>query len=121
MEKKVKVSIYSEDARWFVKNEGKNISGILDRLIRLTAKYTSYYASDILYEINELYKAHENKSNYVTYLFFRESGVTSKLPSYLEEYLEKDQNTKTSNVWKLSYKDEVTTLCRVTVRLEEVN
>lgn len=36
-----------------------NISRIVDKLIRLTAKYTSDYASDIYYTLQELYKAVE--------------------------------------------------------------
>ena len=53
-----------------------NIASIADKLIRLAAKLTEYYASDIVYDINSLKKAIEEGKPHDMLLFFRECGVT---------------------------------------------
>lgn len=56
-----------------------NISRIVDKLIRLTAKYTSDYASDIYYTLQELYKAVEETGEPLCQIIsFRERGVLTK-------------------------------------------
>ena len=57
----------------------KNISNVVDMLIRLTAKYTSRYGSDIYYTLHELYRAVEETGEPMCrILSFREMGVSSK-------------------------------------------
>jgi len=62
---------------WTVSVEGQNISTVIDKLIRLAAKNTEYYASDIIYTINALQDAVNNKVPYERYLGFRDGGVST--------------------------------------------
>ena len=62
---------------WTVSVEGKNISNVIDKLIRLAAKNTEYYASDIIYEINALMDAVHNNRRWESYIGFRDGGVSS--------------------------------------------
>ena len=62
---------------WTVSVKGENISTIIDKLIRLAAKNTEYYASDIVFTINALQTAADNKVPYTRYLGFRDGGVSA--------------------------------------------
>ena len=62
---------------WTVSVDGENISTIIDKLIRIAAKNTEYYASDVVYVINALQRAVDNKAPYERYLGFRDGGVSS--------------------------------------------
>ena len=55
-----------------------NISSIIDKMIRLTAKLTEYYASDIIYDIDNLKSAVTSGTSLDVLLFFRECGVTTR-------------------------------------------
>ena len=59
-------------------SETDNISSIIDKLIRLSAKLTECYASDIIYDIDNLKAAVASETPYDTLLFFRECGVTTR-------------------------------------------
>ena len=56
---------------------GKNISNIADKLIRLAAKYTTRYASDMYYELSTLFDAAENDKTLCHVLSFRNDGIDS--------------------------------------------
>lgn len=103
-----------------VMSETENISSIIDKLIRLTAKLTESYASDIIYDINAFERFIEQKYPHDKILFFRESGVSS----YNTEMVEKDSRGILCDdyiqTWRLTYDPETTTtmLKRVTLRKE---
>lgn len=62
-----------------------NISTIIDKMIRLTAKLTECYASDIIYDIDNLKAAVKEGKPYDMLLFFRECGVTTRDTTEFDE------------------------------------
>ena len=60
---------------WTVSTSGNNVSSIVDKLIRLAAKNTEHYASDIVYYINAFMECVEEHRAYAKYLGFRDGGV----------------------------------------------
>ncbi len=56
----------------------ENIYKITDKLIRLAAKLTEDWASDIIYDIENINKAVELREKHDRLLFFREYGVTTR-------------------------------------------
>lgn len=87
-----------------------NWSGIQDNLIRLAAKYTDAYASDIIIDINAIqdkitnYDIEENGGDSLSRLIgFRENGV-----DHTEYVLSKDANELKNNhyrsIWRLDIK-----------------
>ena len=60
---------------WTLTVEGDNVSSIIDKLIRLAAKNTEYFASDIVYTINSLNDHVDHFEPYIAYLGFRDGGV----------------------------------------------
>lgn len=60
-----------------------NVSSIIDKMIRLTAKLTENYASDIIYDIADLNNAVKRKKPLDNLLFFRENGVTTRTETKL--------------------------------------
>ena len=77
METIIKISNHSCYDKGIV-SETENISNIIDKLVRLTAKLTECYASDIIYDINSLSIAVETGREIDNLLFFRECGVTTR-------------------------------------------
>ena len=61
---------------WTVKSDGPNVSTIIDKLIRLAAKNTEYYASDICFTVEKLQHKIRQGEKYVAYLAFRDGGVS---------------------------------------------
>ena len=53
----------------------KNVSNIIDKMVRLAAKCTENYASDIVYDAFALETAIKEMSSFDRILFFRENGV----------------------------------------------
>lgn len=97
-----------------------NISNIIDKMIRLTAKLTENYASDIIYDIADLNNAVKEKKLLDNLLFFRENGVTTKqIKDFDVDTFESLLTCFTPiQTWRLTY-DPVTTetkLIRVSVR-----
>ena len=113
----MKITNYSPYDNYTVKSYTKNIINIIDKMIRLTAKLTELYASDIVYEINDLEQAVANHKEYDSILFFREAGVSSRevenIPDKLLESLNHSLQT-----WRLTHSPETmeTTLIRVYLR-----
>lgn len=115
----IKITTYSCYDKGII-STADNVSNIIDKMIRLTAKLTENYASDIIYDIADLNNAVKRKEPLDNLLFFRENGVTTR---QIEEF---DVDTYESllvcftpiQTWRLTY-DPVTTeikLIRVSVR-----
>lgn len=69
---------YSDNSRHKEVAETLNVSSIIDKLIRLSAKLTESYAGDIVYHINALKESVEQRRPMDVLLFFREQGVTMR-------------------------------------------
>lgn len=110
----LKITNYSCYDNYTVTSDTENISDIVDKLIRLTAKITERYAGDIYYDIESLYCCLEEHKPYDRVLFFRASGVWAVSHNELSEYVDFIQ------AWRLTHDPEnmITTLVRVNVRKE---
>ena len=75
---------YSDNRQHRIVARGDNVSDVIDRMIRVTAKVTEHYASDIVYTINDLLAAIDNKTDLAVVLNFRECGVTTYSKAQLE-------------------------------------
>lgn len=64
---------------------GGNTSNVKDALLRITTKLTESYAGDILYTIEALEDARENRMPYATLLLFSENGVHTKPVGFVNE------------------------------------
>ena len=108
----IKIENYSSYDNYTVKSNTENISDVVDKMIRLTAKITGSYASDIYYDIKSLYNSLEEHEPYDRVLFFRESGV------WAVNYEEVDRVLEHIQTWRLTHDPEnmITTLIRVSVR-----
>ncbi len=108
----LKITNHSSYDDYTVTSNTENISDIVDKLVRLTAKITERYASDIYYDINSLHQCLEEHKSYDRILFFRESGV------WTVNYEEVDRVFDHIQAWRLTHDPEntITTLVRVDVR-----
>ena len=103
-------------------SETENVCDIIDKMIRLTAKVTERWASDIVYDINELTDAIKNKKSIDEIIFFRENGVftmeTNKLTA--ERYNDLLCCFTPIQIWRLTHNPCTmeTKLIRVNVRKE---
>ena len=103
-------------------SETENVCNIIDKMIRLTAKVTERWASDIVYDINELTDAVKNKKSIDEIIFFRENGVstmeTNKLTA--ERYNDLLCCFTPIQIWRLTHNPSTmeTRLIRVNVRKE---
>lgn len=111
----IKIDNYSSYNNYTVISNTDNISNIVDKMVRLTAKITERFASDIFYDIKSLYHCLEEHEPYDRVLFFRETGV------WTVDYEEVDRMYEHIQAWRLTHDPEniITTLVRVSVR--EVN
>lgn len=103
---KVKIYSYSTYDNYTVKSCSKNVSSIVDKLIRLAAKITESYAGDIIYDIDEYLKCVDEGVQYSGFIAFRESGVCSK------EYTDENaaillQSGGYIQYWHLTYNPEI--------------
>ena len=116
-----KITKYSCDDNGIV-SETENVCNIIDKMIRLAAKVTERWASDIVYDINELTDAIKNKESIDNVLFFRENGVltteTNKLTA--ERYNDLLCCFTPIQIWRLTHNPSTmeTRLIRVNVRKE---
>ena len=80
-----------------------NWSAIKDKLIRLAAKYTDDYASDIIIDINSVQKdidGYGRESGNKTWLFgFRECGVDHT--EYVLSTDERELDSRYRSIWRL--------------------
>lgn len=110
----LKITNHSSYDDYTVTSNSENISDVVDKLIRLTAKITERYASDIYYDINSLYRCLEEHEPYDRVLFFSESGVWTVSVEDLSKIVDHIQ------AWRLTHDPEntITTLVRVDIRKE---
>lgn len=108
----LKITNHSSYDDYTVTSNTENISDVVDKLIRLSAKITERYASDIYYDINSLHQCLEERRPYDRVLFFRESGVWTVNVEFLTDFVDYIQ------AWRLTHDPEntITTLVRVDVR-----
>lgn len=103
-------------------SETENVCNIIDKMIRLAAKVTERWASDIVYDINELTDAIKNKESIDEIIFFRENGVitmeTNKLTA--GRYNDLLCCFTPIQIWRLTHNPSTmeTRLIRVNVRKE---
>ena len=110
----LKITKYSCYDDYTVTSNTENISDIVDKLIRLAAKITERFASDIYYDIKSLYNCLEERESYDRVLFFRECGVWTVSVEELDSMVDNIQS------WRLTHDPEamITTLVRVGIRKE---
>ena len=108
----LKITNYSCYDGYTVTSNTENISDIVDKMVRLAAKITERYASDIYYDIKSLYHCLEEHEPYDRVLFFRETGVWTVSVEEVDRVFEHIQ------AWRLTHDPEntITTLVRVNVR-----
>ena len=115
----VKISNYSCYDSHTVTSNSENISGIIDKLIRITAKLTERFASDIMYDIANLNNTVKLKMHHDVLLFFRECGVTTWDVSEFDEkaYDAILFNFTPIQVWRLTHSPDTmeTKLIRVSL------
>ena len=76
---KFDIKRYSMFDNYTVESAGNNVSGVYDKLLRLTTKPTESYASDVLYLIPAIMEAVENTERSLdAIIMFREGGVCWK-------------------------------------------
>lgn len=110
----IKITNYSSYDNYTVTSDTENISNVVDKLIRLTAKLTEHFASDIFYDIKRLYECVEEHKPYDCVLFFMENGVWSV------DCKDIDRVCRHIQAWRLTYNPHTmhTTLIRVSMRKE---
>ena len=110
----IKITNYSCYNDYTVISNTENISDVVDKLVRLTAKITERFASDIYYDIKSLYDCLDEHEYYDRVLFFRESGVWTVSVEDLDKIVDNIQS------WRLTHDPEamMTTLVRVDIRKE---
>lgn len=59
-----------ENKRYTVETETRNVTSIVDAMIRVTAKLTDMYAGDIFHTIERLYEAVHKEASYCIMLAF---------------------------------------------------
>ena len=68
---------FSSYDNYTVASNTSNISSIVDKMIRITAKVTEYYAGDIWFDIRTLLNAQSEHRVLDEVLIFRECGVST--------------------------------------------
>lgn len=116
---KYKITPYSSYNNWTFKEETENVSDIIDKLIRLSAKCTECFAGDIIYTIRKLELAVENHAEMCDLLLFREHGINA-YPMESKDEFDNGANYLLAGVqlWVLTHNPETTTttLMRVEAR-----
>jgi hypothetical protein len=112
----MRIENYSSYDTYTFTSETENVSNIVDKLIRISAKITERFAGDIYYDIKSLYRCVEEHEPYDRVLFFRESGVWTVNVDELCDMIDHIQ------AWRLTHNPEsmVTTLIRVDVRKDNL-
>ena len=119
----IKISNYSCCDNGTISNT-ENISSIVDKMIRLAAKLTECYASDIVYDIGDLSSAVKEKKPLDNLLFFRECGITTREAETfdVDVYDSILFNFTPIQIWRLTHNPETTEtkLIRVDVRKDGI-
>ena len=102
----------------------ENISTTVDKMIRLAAKLTERFASDIVFDIGDLSSAVKEKKPLDNLLFFREYGVTTRnVETFdVDAYDSILFNFTPIQIWRLTHNPSTmeTKLIRVDVRKVDI-
>ena len=113
----MKITNYSCFDNYTVKSDTENVSSIMDKLIRLSAKITERFAGDIVYDIEAFRKKIGTNEPYDKVLFFREDGVWVVDVDKLNQYMVDAHDIQS---WRLTYDPQSgkSTLVRVNIKKE---
>ena len=117
----MKITKYSCYNTYDLKARGDNYCNIVDKLIRLTAKITECFASDIIYDIAAYQECVRTKQPYDFILCFREMGVNSyRSKTVMEPDFECFYMSEIIQLWRLCYnpEEDITMLSRVDLTKE---
>lgn len=92
---------YSSFDNWTFRSCGVNWSDIYDRLLRITTKLTSHYASDILAFLSHMDSYSDSDDPFDFLVLFREGGVSWVNPD-ANDTIEFYSGTKWLQVWRVS-------------------
>lgn len=96
-----KIKPYSSFDNWTFHSGGANWSDIYDRLLRITTKLTSRYASDVLTFINHMNRYSDTDNPFDFVVLFRESGVAWFDPG-ANDTVEFETSCNWFQVWRVS-------------------
>ena len=96
-----KIKPYSSFDNWTFRSCGANWSDIYDRLLRITTKLTSHYASDVLAFVNHMDRYSDTDEPFDFLVLFRESGVSWINPD-TNDTVEFYSGTKWLQGWRVS-------------------
>ncbi len=112
---------YSSFDNWTFRSCGANWSDIYDRLLRITTKLTSHYASDVLAFINHMDRYSDTDEPFDFLVLFREGGVSWLNPD-ANDTVEFYSGSKWLQVWRVSRAGNIladVTLTRVYLTTED--
>lgn len=112
---------YSSFDNWTFRSCGANRSDIYDRLLRITTKLTSHYASDVLAFINHMDRYSDTDEPFDFLVLFREGGVSWLNPD-ANDTVEFYSGSKWLQVWRVSRAGNIladVTLTRVYLTTED--
>ena len=92
---------YSSFDNWTFRSGGANWSDIYDRLLRITTKLTSHYASDVLAFINHMDRYSDTDNPFDFLALFREGGVSWIYPD-ANDTVEFETSCSWLQVWRVS-------------------
>ena len=116
-----KIKPYSSFDNWTFRSCGANWSDIYDRLLRITTKLTSHYASDVLAFINHVDRYSDTDEPFDFLVLFREGGVSWLNPD-ANDTVEFYSGSKWLQVWRVSRAGNIladVTLTRVYLTTED--
>ena len=116
-----KIKPYSSFDNWTFRSCGANWSDIYDRLLRITTKLTSHYASDVLAFINHMDRYSDTDEPFDLLVLFREGGVSWLNPD-ANDTVEFYSGSKWLQVWRVSRAGNIladVTLTRVYLTTED--
>ena len=96
-----KIKPYSSFENWTFRSGGANWSDIYDRLLRITTKLTSHYASDILAFLSHMDSYSDSDDPFDCLVLFREGGVSWVNPD-ANDTIEFYSGIKWLQVWRVS-------------------
>ena len=121
--KTIKITNYSCYDKGII-DKTENISTTVDKMIRLAAKVTERWASDIVFDIGDLSNAVKEKKPLDHLLFFRECGVTTRnVETFdVDAYDSILFNFTPIQIWRLTHDPSTmeTKLIRVDIRKVDV-
>ena len=84
MTTEIKITNYSSFDNYTIKDNGKNHSTIVSKMVQLAGRICERFSSDIVYDAEAFIEAINNNEDFDRYLFFREMGVTVFKPEDVE-------------------------------------